>query len=343
MKAFALYAKEDMRLLEMPLPSAGEGGMVVRIRACAVCGSDARMYFNGPTKRYQLPVVLGHEFVGEVVELGPGTQGFTIGDFVGVNSVIPCMRCSACASGKDNVCENQQLFGVHVPGGFAEYLWVPARMMHVGGASKLPDSIDVGGAALCEVVGCCLHGLGEVGGVGANDEVLIIGDGAVGLTFLQLTRLRGAARVVTSGRRPKRRELARSLGADEALDATAVSLPEYASSHSFHPSLVIVAASTVQATVDALNLVRPGGRVLLFSGYLPGTQVPLDVNAVHYRELRIAGSIDCTARDFRAAAGLLPRLRMDELVSHVFPFSQTVEAFKATREPDAVRVLVVAE
>jgi len=339
-KAFALYAKEDMRLQDIPLPAPGEGGMTLRLRACAVCGSDARMFFNGPTKRYQLPIVLGHEFVAEVVELGQGTQGFAVGDRVGVNSVIPCLSCPPCASGKDNICDNEQLFGVHVPGGFAEYLWVPARMVHAGGVSKIPVGVDDKAASLCEVVGCCLHGLGEVGGVASDDQVLVIGDGAVGLTFLQLARMRGAARIVTSGRRPKRRELALSLGADMALDAKVTKPTEYVARSDFSPNLVIVAAATVDATQEGLNLVRPGGRVLIFSGYLPGTTVPLDINAVHYRELRIAGSIDCTARDFRAAAGLLPRLRMGELVSHVFPFEKAVEAFRATRDADAVRVLV---
>jgi L-iditol 2-dehydrogenase len=298
------------------------------------------MFFNGPTKRYQLPIVLGHEFVAEVLELGEGVRDFAIGDRVGVNSVIPCLSCPPCASGKDNICDNEQLFGVHVPGGFAEYLWVPARMVHAGGVSKIPTGVSDEAASLTEVLGCCLHGLGEVGGVNSDDQVLVIGDGAVGLTFLQIARLRGAARIVTSGRRPKRRELAMALGADTALDAKATTPTEYVAMSDFRPNLVIVAAATVEATREGLDIVRPGGRVLIFSGYLPGTTVPLDVNAVHYRELRIAGSIDCTARDFRMAAGLLPRLRMGDLVSHTYPFEQAVEAFRATREPDAVRVLV---
>ena len=340
MKAFALYGKEDLRLEELALPSAGQHGMILKVLACAVCGSDARMYFNGPTPRYTLPIVLGHEFVAQVEELGSSVQGYAVGDLVAANSVIPCMQCAACTAGKDNLCERQRLFGVHVPGGFAEHLWVPPEMVHVGGVVRLPAGVQLLAAALTEIVACCLHGLGEVGGVSPEDEVLIVGDGAVGLTFLQLARLSGVARVVTSGRRPRRRRLAQELGADESLDATQVKLQDYAGSEGFRPTLVIVAASSAEATRDALRVVRPGGRVLLFSGYLPGTEVPLDVNAVHYRETHIAGSIDSTARDFHAAAALMPRLNMSKLVSHVVPFEETVRAFELTRERDAIRVVV---
>jgi len=343
MKAFALYGKEDIRSVEMDVASVGEYGMVLRVLACGVCGSDARMYFRGPTARYDLPIVLGHEFTGEVVEVGRSVQGYSLGDVVTVAPVVPCMRCSACAAGKDNICEQAKLFGVHLPGGFAEKLYVPPQMLHAGGVVKLPEGIDHRAASLSEIVACCLHGLGEVGGVGLQDEVLILGDGAVGLTFLQLVRFMGAGKVVTTGRRPRRQELAQTLGADEALDAKAVSLPEYCRSHGFRPTLVIVAASSTQATIDALEAVRPGGRVLLFSGYVSGTRVSVDVNGIHYREIHISGSIDCTLQDFRAAVGLLPRLRMGELVSHTVPFSETTRAFLTTRDADAVRVLVVAE
>jgi len=342
-KAFALYGKEDMRLEEMELPALERGALFLRVLACAVCGSDARMFFNGPTARYTLPIVLGHEFVAQVEAVGEGVDGYSVGDLVGANSVIPCMRCPACTSGKNNICYNQKLFGVHIPGGFAEYVYVPPQMVAVGGIVRLPAGVDLRAAALTEVLACCVHGLRQVGGVDPNDEVLIVGDGAVGLTFLQLALLAGARRVVTSGRRPRRRELATALGAHETIDAKQWSLADYARAHGLQPSLAIVAASSPEATAEALAVVRPGGRVLLFSGYLPGTSVPLDVNAVHYRETLIVGSIDSTLGDFHDAAALLPRLRMGELVTHAYPFAQTVSAFYSTREQDAVRVLVTMD
>ena len=147
----------------------------------------------------------------------------------------------------------------------------------------------------------------------------------------------GAGYVATSGRRPRRRELAAELGADDTLDAESIDLTAR-----FEQSfdLVIVAASSVEVTAQAVDLVRPGGDLLLFSGYTYGTTLPLDVNAVHYRELHLHGSIDCTVRDFRRAARLLPQLQMDRLITASFPLAKATDAFYAGREQDAVKIII---
>jgi len=339
-KAFALYGAEDMRAVEMKVPALGEQDLLLKVLACGVCGSDARMYFRGPTSRYDLPIVLGHEFTGEVVDRGQKVQGYQIGDRVTVAPLVPCMRCTTCSQGQDNLCQEAKLFGVHLPGGFAEFVHVPGQMVQVGGVVKLPAGADHRAAALSEILACCLHGLRQVGGVRAGSQILILGDGPVGLTFLQLAKLMGAGRVVTVGHRLRRRELATELGADEALDGTAIHVPTHAREQGLAPDLAIVAASSLEATADALSVVRPGGTVLLFAGYLPGATLSLTVNDVHYRELHIHGSIDCTIRDFRNAVGLLSQLQMDKLISASFLLAETVEAFHGSREREAVKVLV---
>jgi len=228
------------------------------------------------------------------------------------------------------------VIGCTIHGGMAEYMVVPGQMVHVGSVVKLPQDIDYRVAALSELVGVCLHGLRQAG-MQAGDRVLIIGDGPIGLTFLQLAKLMGAGWVGTSGRRPRRRELAAELGADEALDATAVDLKAH-----FGPSLdhVIVAASSVAATKEALEIVRPGGSVLLFAGYLPRSSLDLQLNDIHYRELHLHGSIDCTIKDFRQGVALLPRLDMGKLITASYSLDETVTAFYATRERDAVKVMI---
>ncbi|MGQ9627510.1 MAG: alcohol dehydrogenase catalytic domain-containing protein [Anaerolineae bacterium] len=339
MKAFALYAKEDMRLEEMALPPLEDSGMVVKVLACGVCGSDLRMFFTGPTPRYKLPIVLGHEFVAEITQVGPRVEGYALGDRVVVGPLVPCMRCEPCSRGQDNLCIQAELFGVHLPGGFAEYVYVPAQMVRVGGVVKLGEGTSLHGAAMVEILACCLHGLRQTS-FSLNDHVLIIGDGPVGLTFLQLARLMGARRVVTAGRRPFRRKLAAELGADEALDAKQVNLKEHLRDAGFVPDLVIIAASSVEAATEALEIVRPGGDVLLFSGYPYGLTMSFDPNIVHYRELHLHGSIDCTIRDFRNAVEILPKLQMEKLITSAFPLEKTVEAFHAAREPEAVKVVI---
>jgi L-iditol 2-dehydrogenase len=343
MKAALLYAQEDLRLEEVALPPLEPYGLRVKILTCGICGSDARMFFTGPTPRYINPVILGHELAAEVVEMGELVAGYAPGDVVTLAPLIPCMICPACSRGQDNLCQQAQVIGCTVHGGMAEYMTVPSQMVLSGGVVHLPEGVDPWAGALTELVGCCLHGLEGMGGAGLGDRagpgdrVLIIGDGPIGLTFLQLVRLMGAGYVATSGRRPRRRELALELGADEALDASTVDLTDR-----FEGALdvVVVAASNIEATAEAMELVRPGGHLLLFSGYTYGTTLPLEVNAVHYRELHLHGSIDCTVRDMRRAVKLLPQMQMDKLVTAAFPLDAAQDAFYASKERGAVKVVL---
>jgi L-iditol 2-dehydrogenase len=336
MKAVFLYGQEDLRLEETELPPLEPWGLRIRTLTCGICGSDARMFFTGPTPRYIQPVILGHEFSGRIVEVGAEVGDYAAGDVVTLAPLIPCMRCQACSRGQDNLCQQAQVVGCTVHGGMAEYVAVPGQMVAAGGVVKLPPNIDHRPGALTELVGCCLRGLNLMD-FQPGDRLLILGDGPIGLTFLQLAKSRGAGQVVTSGRRARRRQLALELGADQALDARAVNLIERFA-RSFDG--VIVATSNIEAAAEALELVRPGGHLLLFSGYTYGTTLSLDVNLVHYRELHLHGSIDCTIRDFRQAARLLPQLQMDKLITDSFALERAEEAFRATRGQDAVKVVL---
>jgi L-iditol 2-dehydrogenase len=336
MKAAFLYGQQDIRLEDVNPAPVEAYGLRIKVLSCGVCGSDARMFFTGPTPRYLHPVILGHELSGKVVEVGDQLEDFAVGDLVTLAPIVPCMRCPACSRGLDNLCQQAQVIGCTVHGGMAEYVSVPSQMVLAGGAVKLPRQADHRAAALTELVGCCLRGLYQMN-ITPGDKVLIIGDGPIGLTFVQLVRLMGAGYVVTSGRRSRRRELAVELGADEALNAQTVNLRER-----FEQSMdqVIIAAANIQVTAEAVELLRPGGSLLLFSGYTYGTALSLDVNSIHYRQLHIHGSIDCTVRDFRTAASLLPQLQMEKLISASFPLEKTVEAFLASKERDAVKVII---
>lgn len=336
MKAYAIYGKEDMRPIDLEFPPIDDGAIIIKLLACGICGSDLRQYFQGPSSRYILPVVLGHELSGEVIEIGAGVEGYAVGDTVTIAPVIPCMRCHACSHGRDNLCEMSMVTGTSFNGGFAQAMHVPAQMVQAGGVVKVPDGVSYRAAALTELVSCCLHGLRQFK-IDIGDQVLIIGDGPIGLVFLQLVRLLGAGHIVTTGRRPRRRELAAQLGADEALDADSVDLPgRYGRSF----DSVIVATSNIAAAEEAQGLVRPGGDLLLFSGYTPGTMMTLDINALHYKELHLHGGVDSTINDFRNSVDMLPQLRLDELITSSWGLDKIVEAFHAAGEKDAVKLVI---
>jgi L-iditol 2-dehydrogenase len=336
---FALYGKEDLRAYSWELPELEPGGVILRIKACGICGSDLRYYFGGPSPRYTLPAVLGHEMVGKVERVGAKVEGVEVGDLVAVAPVIPCMRCPACLRGEDNLCEKSQVIGVNVPGGMAERFYVPPAMVTAGGLVKVPRDVDPGAAALTELVSTCWHGLRQVR-FHVGSDVLLIGPGPIGMTFIQILRLMGAGRIVVAGLSAERLAVAGELGADRLLDVSETSLEEHLRSVDFVPDLVIVAAPTVDDAVTALEHLRPGGQVLLFSGYPYGSHMSIDLYKFHYAEKHIHSSIDATIQDFNQAMRLQARLQMARLVTHRVPLAATAEAFAEGRDLRRIKVLV---
>ncbi len=334
-RAALLYGKEDIRLEQVGLPTMESKGLLIRVLACGICGSDIRMFFNGPTARYINPVILGHEICGEVVEVGPDLTDYKPGDRVGIAPIIPCMHCHNCSHGQDNICTTAKVIGCNVHGAMCEYMYIPSQMVQVGGAVKLPEGVSYRDAALAELVGCVYHGLRQVG-IEAGDRILVIGGGPIGMTFLQMAKLLGA-KVTSSEPHPRRREMAMELGAVEAVDPSAVDLK---ARYGYAFDRIIVATASVAATEQTFDLVRTGGSLLFFSGYLKGSTLNLQLNDIHYRELHIHGSIDCTIRDYQNAISLLPQLQMAKLISDSYSLDCTVDAFYATRNPDAIKVVI---
>jgi L-iditol 2-dehydrogenase len=338
-KAFALFGKEDLRPVSSELGELEQGGLLIRVRACGVCGSDLRQYSHGPSPRYVLPAVLGHEIVGIVEAVGKSVESFVAGDLVAVAPVVPCMNCAACRRGQDNLCEREQVIGVNVPGGMAQYIQLPARMVDAGGVAKVPQGIPPEAAALTEVLACCRHGLRQAGPQ-VGDDVLIVGEGPIGATFVQLLRLMGVARITVTGLNPYRLKVLGELGADELLDVAEVDLRKYAEQTGYAPDLAIVAAPSAEASIVALDILRPGGVLLLFSGYPHGTTAALDLYKFHYAEKHIHGSIDASVADFQFAMKLQPQLNMARLVTDRFPLDETPTAFQAGSDPKRMKVLI---
>ena len=336
---FALYGKEDLRPYAWEMPESEAGGVVIRVQACGICGSDRRQYYGGPSPRYQLPIVLGHEIVGRVQEVGSQVKGFIPEDLVTIAPIIPCMNCSACWRGQDNLCERGLVVGVDYSGGMAEHFYVPAHMVAVGGLVKVPDGVEPEAAAMSELLACCWHGLRQTQ-FRAGYDVLLIGSGPIGATFTQLLRLLGAARITITGSNPHRLAIAAELGTDVTLNAQDINLPKYACENGYAPDLAIIVAPTVEDAAAALEIVRPGGEMLLFSGYPHGSSMSFDLYKFHYSGKHIHSSIDATIADFHQAVKLQCQLNMSRLITHRFPLNKTVEGFETSRYPDAMKVLI---
>jgi len=287
MKALVHTAPYTMELQDWPIPDHGPDDLLIRVRACAICGSDIKGY-SGKTGRRQPPIIMGHEASGVVEAVGSNVTDFAPGDRVCFDSTIYCLRCSYCLRGHYNMCENRRVIGVsegtyRQHGAMAECVVVP----HWIGV-HMPDSLSFAQAALAETVAIGVHAANRTP-LKLNDTVVIVGAGAIGLVTLQAIRLKGAGTVAITDLSPARLELAQQLGADAAirgddehlLDALrAVTGPEGADA--------VLEAVGVQATIDtALAITRKAGSLTLIGNVTP--RVEFDLQAIISREITIYG------------------------------------------------------
>ena len=156
MKAALYSGPQDLKIVEVPQPAPAAGEILIRVRACATCGTDAKI-FNHGHPRLTPPMVIGHEIAGEIAEIGDGVTGWSIGDRVQVIAAIPCGECWACKADKMQICINQLSMGYQFPGGFAEYMIIPNEVVRVNGVNRIPDGLSFEEAAAAEPMACALN------------------------------------------------------------------------------------------------------------------------------------------------------------------------------------------
>lgn len=343
MLAAVFEGPNRMTLREVPTPAAGPGELVVRVKAAAICGTDIRIYRGKKTKGVRVPSIIGHEFSGEVVEVGEGVRGFAPGDRVSVDPVIPCHHCYCCKTGLENVCANRTAIGYEFDGAFAEYVRIPATAVAGGHVFKFPASLDFHQAALAEPLGCCVNGQ-ENAQVGLGDTVVILGAGPIGLMHVQLAKAAGARRVIVSEPKEHRRAMAQRLGADVVVDPTAEDLASTVRdlTEGIGADAVIVAIGIPALANQALSLARKGGRVNLFAGFSVGDAPAMDVNLIHYNELLVTGTSALTRHHYERALRLIESgvVRVAELVTHRFPLAEMEKALATAEEGRGIKVVI---
>ena len=191
----ALYSgPQDLKVVEVDTPKINSKEILIKVKACATCGTDAKI-FNHGHPRLKPPMIIGHEIAGEIVEIGSEVSGFKNGDRVQVIAAIPCGTCWACKAGKMQICINQLSMGYQFPGGFAEYMVIPHEVIRVNGVNKIPDNLSFEEAAAAEPMACALNAQ-ELINVGKGDVVLIMGSGPIGCMHVRLARALGAEKVI---------------------------------------------------------------------------------------------------------------------------------------------------
>ncbi|MFQ5560292.1 MAG: alcohol dehydrogenase catalytic domain-containing protein, partial [Nitrospinota bacterium] len=212
MRVAMYYSNEDIRLEQMPVPSIGEGELLVRVLASGICGSDVMGWY----REKSAPRVLGHEVSAEVVDVGNGVIRFSKGDRVVVTHHVPCNSCYYCLEGNHTLCDTLRTTNFD-PGGFSEFLRVP-RINVDRGVFLLPDSVSDDEGTFVEPLGCVIRGL-RVAGFKAGQRVLIIGSGISGLLHINLLKMLGAGRVIAVDVNDGRLKAAKKFGADHVIKA----------------------------------------------------------------------------------------------------------------------------
>ncbi|MEM0008313.1 MAG: zinc-binding dehydrogenase [Candidatus Bathyarchaeia archaeon] len=327
MKAAMLYGVKDLRVEDVETPKVGIGEVLVRVRAATTCGTDLKIFQRGYVEKViKLPTVFGHEWAGEVVEVGEGLEWPRKGMRVRAGNSAPCLRCFMCGKGKFNLCENM----IWLWGAYAEYIKVPAHMVRVN-MQEIPPHISYEEAAITEPLACVLHGVEEAR-VKLGDSVAIIGAGPIGLLHLLTVKKMGAEKVIMIDLVDERLEFAKKLGADEIINAGKENVEEAVrkATGGYGADAVIEAIGQPATWEQALRLVRKGGTVLEFGGCPPGTEVRFNAEKLHYGEVTVLGAFHATPMHFRKALNLIASksINVAPLITRRMPLEKIVEAFQ---------------
>ncbi len=282
MKAAVHYGPGDLRIEERPTPVATGDSVLLRVEACGICGTDRHIH-HGEFATTP-PVIIGHEYAGTVVEVGPDVEGIAPGDRVALDPNMPCGVCRPCRRGKIHLCENLSAIGVDVDGGFAEYSVAPAAQCYL-----LPESVTSLEGALTEPLACCLRGIDRAGIV-PGDTVAVIGGGAIGQILAQLSRLAGASRVILSDPIAARREMARASGIDAVINPADPESLAASGLAEDGADVVIEAVGSAATTSQAIEWATPGATIVWFGVTPPGIRVPVEPNEIFRKELTIKGA-----------------------------------------------------
>lgn len=342
MRAHVLVNPGELELREIPIPTPDEGEVVVRIRTALTCGTDLKTFSRGHP-RWQMPMMFGHEFSGEIAAVGKGVSEWREGDLIMSAPTGPCGECFYCQREEENLCDTIMSTMVH--GAYSDYIKLPWRIVR-SNLYRKPASLPFSTAALLEPLACVLHGLANVR-LHDEDTVVLIGAGAISLLHLLALEAMGARRIIVVGRSPERARHAARLGAAEVItepmDIARQRVVEL--THGRGADLVIECTGQVEIWEAAVGFARRGGQLIFFGGCKAGTEVRIETQRFHYEELRLSSPFHFTPRSVRRSYEMITggNFKGEMLISASYPLTQLAEALEQHRSGRAIKVAVVPE
>ncbi len=329
MKAAIFKGINVISVEEIEMPSLPEGGLLLKVKAAGICGTDVRIYRG--RKMVTPPKIIGHEFAGEIVEVSDSANGYAKGDRVVVEAIIPCGKCYACRRDEKNICIRRQTLGYEYNGGFAEYVAIPGEAVEADCVIKIPDSLSFEEAAACEPAAACINGNSKIDSK-LRESLLVAGDGPVGLIHTQLGKISGFKKVILAGTDDEKLALGKELGADEVVNIKNDDLAEFIKMNVGEEGIecAIVANNNKNSLEECIPLLKKGGEVVIFAGYKGEESVEVNLNFIHYREIQIKGSSGHSAREMKRAVELLGsgKLTLQKLITHKLHIDHIVEGIE---------------
>jgi len=333
MRALVFEGPGDVQFKEIPVPEISGDEVLIRTSYAAVCGTDAHMLEGAfPAKT---GIVMGHEASGVVEAVGDRVTHLRPGQPIVASPIVVCGRCKPCRSGRYNVCRHRRHLGIEADGVYAEFFKLPGYSVY-----PAPDGLDPMEAALVEPAAVGYHAVCRAQPT-PSETVVIIGDGPIGLFILESVVAFGSQKIILSGHRKRRLELAKDLGAHRAVrppedDLKAIVMEE---TDGAGADLVIEAAGRPETIAESVHLTRSAGRIMMVG--IPGAPIAFDFIDLVRRE------VDLLTSDASLYATELPHelvakriLDAGPMITHTFPFDQTIDAIRASKGQDAIKVLV---
>lgn len=329
-----------LELREVPHPQTETGEVLLRVRACGVCGSDLKI--QDDQHPYTPPVVIGHEFAGEIVEVGAGVSGWKVGDrVVSEQHFKACGRCRQCLTGNAFACSSKRAPGYFSDGAFTEFIKVPAWLLH-----RIPDNLSFVEAAFTEPSAVAAHGVLDRTGIDPEDIVLILGCGPIGLAAAKMAQAEGASKVIITGvdrdetaRLPKAREL----GIDHVVNVMKDDLDGLVNdlTHNEGADVVIELSGALPAISQSFQLARRLGRVGII-GQPPTDEIKIPYRQAMFRALTVSFSYSSKYTSWERALSLFERgaVKPSQFITHVLPLEEWSRGFDLSRSGEAVKVVL---
>lgn len=344
MKAAVLNNAEDLRIMDLEMPRAGEGEIIMKVKSALTCGTDVKTFRRGhPTIPFGgNKTAFGHEGSGVVYEVGRGVDKFKVGDRIAAHNTAPCHSCYSCQVGDYSMCDDLR----QMRGTWAEYVKIPASLVRET-IFKIPDTMSHKQAALLEPLSCAVYGV-DLSDIKLGDLVVVNGCGPIGLMMLKCAKLKGAM-VIACDFTDLRLETAKKLGADMTVDLKDVDNQVEAvrelTPYGRGVDVAIEATGVPEVWEKNMLMARKGGMVMEFGGCKPGTTITVDTKLLHYSQLTIKGVYHTTPKHVGMAFELIKRGEFPEelMINKSFKLDKALDALLSHAKGEVIKNEIVID